>query len=892
MNEVTKDILKHYGTKRHSGRYPYGSGKEPYQHAGDFLTRVEKSRRDGMSETEIAKSLELSTKEYRLQVAIAGDERRQEDYAKIKALRDKGYSLNAIAKEMGYKNDSSVRSLLNEKAHDRMMAAKNTADFIKKQVDEQKMVDIGAGVEKEINVSRTMFDQAVYMLKQQGYEEYAGRIDQVTNPGKKTTVKVLAVPGTEHKEMFNTEDIGSLKEYITRDGGESFKPKFVYPASMDSKRLQIRYKEDGGEDRDGLIEIRRGVDDLSLDGSHYSQVRILVDGTHYIKGMAVYSDNMPPGVDVVFNTNKDKSKSKLECLKEIDKKDPNNPFGSYIKEEGGQHEYTGADGKKHLSLINKRADEGDWDSWKNKVPSQFLAKQNPDLIKKQLKLSLQDKYAEFDDIKSLNNPTIKRQLLESFANDCDSSAVHLKAASLPRQRYQVILPCATLSDKEIYAPNFKTGEKVALIRYPHAGTFEIPILTVNNKHKDSENMIGKNPKDAVVINKKVADRLSGADFDGDTVMVIPTGGKVKITSTKPLKDLEAFDPKMEYPKREGMKVMSKKYTQKEMGVISNLITDMTLKGATPDELARAVKHSMVVIDAAKHKLDYTRSYKENNIKELSSKYQGRIEDGKYREGASTLISRAKSEVRINKTIGTPKINPKTGELIYKEDPKTYISKKTGLPTHNKQKTTLMSVTKDARTLSSGHPKEEAYALYANKLKAMANDARKELLSTGKLKYDANANKVYEKEVKSLESKLRIAELNRPRERRAQMIANSKVKAIESMDNEMDKDELKKVRQRSLAEARVKVGAQRVPIEIDDREWEAIQAGAISDTKLKSILNHVDIDKLRERATPRTVNQLSQAKVDKIKMMQGMGYTNAEIAKSIGSSSSTVSKYLN
>lgn len=891
MNEVAKDILKHYGTKRHSGRYPYGSGKEPYQHGGDFLSRVESLRKEGKSETDIAKEIGLSTKEYRLQVAIAGDERRQEEYAKVIALKEKGYSLNAIAKEMGYKNDSSIRSLLNEKSKERMEAARNTAEFIKKEVDKQRIVDIGAGVEKELNISRTMFDQAVYMLKQQGYEEYAGRINQVTNSGKKTTVKVLAVPGTEHKEMFNTEDIGSLNKYISRDGGETFKPKFVYPASMDSKRLQIRYKEDGGEDKDGLIEIRRGVDDLSLNGSHYSQVRILVDGTHYIKGMAVYSDNMPPGVDVVFNTNKDKSKSKLECLKKIDKKDPNNPFGSYIKEDGGQHEYTGKDGKKHLSLINKRSDEGDWDKWKNKIPSQFLAKQNIDLIKKQTNLSLQDKYAEFDEIKSITNPTVKRQLLQSFADDCDASAVHLKAASLPRQRYQVILPNPNISDKEIYAPNFNNGEKVALVRYPHAGTFEIPILTVNNKHKDSEKMIGKNPKDAVVINKKVADILSGADFDGDTVMVIPTGGKVKITNKKPLEGLKDFDPKMEYPKREGMKVMTKKNTQIEMGKISNLIADMTLKGADDDEMARAVKHSMVVIDAAKHELDYTRSYKENNIKQLKADYQGRIENGKYKEGASTLITRAKSPVKINKTIGTPKIDPKTGELIYKEDPKTYISKKTGLPTHNTQNTTRMAITKDARTLSSGHPKEEVYASYANKLKAMANEARKELIATGKLNYDSNANKVYANEVESLKSKLRLSQLNQPKERRAQMIANAKVKAIKDSDETYDKEELKKISQRALAEARVKVGAERVPIKINEREWEAIQAGAIHDTTLKQILNYADIDEVRKLATPKTSNDLSNAKIDKIKMMQSMGYTNAEIAKSVGTSASTVAKYV-
>lgn len=140
----------------------------------------------------------------------------------------------------------------------------------------------------------------------------------------------------------------------------------------------------------------------------------------------------------------------------------------------------------------------------------------------------------------------------------------------------------------------------------------------------------------VGINSKVAERLSGADFDGDTVMVIPCNSdrsKVKITSTRPLEGLDGFDPKLEYgpsssPKvdidgtkhyyrgdRE-YKIMTKTATQNEMGRISNLITDMTLNGATREQLARAVRHSMVVIDAEKHKLDYQQSAIDNDIASL------------------------------------------------------------------------------------------------------------------------------------------------------------------------------------------------------------------------------------------------------------------------------------
>ena len=420
---------------------------------------------------------------------------------------------------------------------------------------------------------------------------------------------------------------------------------------MDSNRIKIRYAEEGGIDKDGLIEIRRGVDDLSLGESHYAQVRILVDNNKYMKGMAVYSDDMPDGVDIVFNTNKKQGTPKGDVLKNITN-DPDNPFGSLIKA-GGQSYYIDKDGKRQLSLINKRAEEGDWGEWSKNLPSQFLSKQSITLIKKQLNLASADKQAEFDEIMSLTNPTVKKVLLKSFSDDCDAAAIHLQAAALPRQKYQVILPITSMKDNEVYAPNYKNGEQVALVRFPHGGTFEIPILTVNNKHAEARRILGNTPADAIGINSKVAARLSGADFDGDTVMVIPTGGKVKITSTPPLKGLEGFDPILEYGgKKEGtFKLM--KNTQTEMGKISNLITDMTLKGATQDEIARAVRHSMVVIDAEKHKLDYKQSELDNGIASLKKKYQGTYdEEGRYSEGASTLISRAKSETSVLKRKGS------------------------------------------------------------------------------------------------------------------------------------------------------------------------------------------------------------------------------------------------
>lgn len=888
MNPIAEEILMHYGMPRRSGRYPWGSGDNPYQHSGDFLSRIEELKKQGMKETEIAKEMGLSTTQLRVQKSLAKDERRSLQVATAKGLREKGYSLNEIARQMGFTNDSSVRSLLNETTEAHMNQAKKTAEFLKEMVDEKGMIDVGTGVERELGISKEKMKEALYILEREGYDTFGGGVQQVTNAGKQTNLKILCPPGTEHKEIYNYENVHSVKDYdkILTEDGQKVRPAFRYPESMDSKRLIINYNEDGGIEKDGVIEIRRGVDDLSLGNSHYAQVRILVDGTHYLKGMAVYADDLPDGIDVRFNTNKKKGTPTEKVLKPITN-DPDNPFGSLIKEYGGQSYYTDKKGNEHLSLINKRAEEGDWGEWSKHLPSQFLSKQSITLIKKQLNLATADRVAEYEEIRSLTNPTVKKTLLKSFADDCDAASIHLKAAALPRQKYQVILPLTSIKDNEVYAPNYKNGEQVALIRYPHGGTFEIPILTVNNKQAEGKRVLGTTPKDAVGISSKVAERLSGADFDGDTVMVIPTNGKIKITSTPPLKGLESFDPKAFY----GPDSASKKYqkmnnTQTEMGKISNLITDMTLKGATQEELARAVRHSMVVIDAEKHGLDYKRSEQDNGIASLKTKYQG-----KPTGGASTLISLAKSETSVPKRQGSPIIN-EDGSLSYKTATDlTYVDKRTGKIKERRQKSTKMAETKDARTLSSGTPQEEAYADYANKLKSLANQARKEMVATKELAYSSSAKLTYQKEVDSLNAKLNMALKNAPRERQAQVIANATIKAKKQANPDMKKAEIKKASQQALTAARIRVGAERKPIEVTDREWEAIQSGAISKTNLRQIVNHVDIDKLRQRATPRTTTALSSAKISRIAAMSASGYTTSEIAEALGISTSTVTKYL-
>lgn len=949
MNPVAEeiDILMHYGMPRRSGRYPWGSGDNPYQRTGDFLGRIEELKKQGWSETpeNIKKEFGLTTSQYRIEKALAKDERRALDVARAKSLKEDGLGATEIGREMGI-NESTVRSLLNDQSAARMNQAKETAAFIKKQIDEKGMIDVGTGVEKELGISKEKLNQALYLLEKEGYPVYKGGIPQVTNPGQQTNQKVICPPGTQHKDIYNYDQIHTLNDYVSYDDGASFRKAFVYPESMSSKRLDICYAEQGGLEKDGIIEIRRGVKDLSLGESRYAQVRILVDDDRYLKGMAVYSDDLPDGIDVRFNTNKKSDVPMRDVLKKV-KNDPDNPFGSAIKEHGGQSYYDDPNGKytdpitgkkQSLSLINKRADQGDWDDWKDALPSQFLSKQSLSMAKKQLNLAKTDKLDEYDEICSLTNPTVKKHLLGKFADECDSAAVHLQAAALPGQKYHVIVPVSSLKDTEVYAPNYESGTKLALIRYPHGGTFEIPILTVNNKNGIAKKLIGADSIDAVCINSKVAERLSGADFDGDTVMCIPTHdskGKVRITSTQALKGLEGFDPKTTYGYdtktvdadgtehyyRNGREFRKMNNTQTEMGKISNLITDMTLAGATDSEKAAAVRHSMVVIDAEKHKLDYKQSEIDNNISALKKKYQAHVdENGRVRYGgASTIISRASGEKSVVKRQGSPHVNVESdplydptkpkGSLVYKTaDDAVYtynkVNKRTGEVTTvtktKMQKSTRMAETDDAMTLVSEakHPMEIVYADYANSMKALGNKARLEMISTGKIQYSASAKFTYQKEVDSLNAKLNNAELNTTRERAAQRKANAEVsakkKAAEEQGSKMKTSEVKKASQQSLTKYRQEVGSvsrKDRSIKITDREWEAIQAGAISENKLKRILNNTDIDDLRERATPKTTKTLSQAKINTIKAMRESNYTLEQIAKKVGVSTSTVSSYL-
>ena len=921
MNPIEKDIkffydvddetdsLEHYGTKRHSGRYPWGSGENPYQRSGDFLSRVEELEKSGkFTEKELVAQINatlpeeyrMSTTEFRYARKVAANQRRALQYDQVRALREDGFGWVEIGNKLGI-SESSVRSIYKGNAGKKETDTKALVETLKKEVDKKGMVDVSEGVNQVLGVSPDKLDEAIYRLEAEyGYQRYGVGIRQPTNINQQTNVMVIAKPEYNQKYAYEHQgDIQSLGDYHSDDGGETFQ-KLQRPSSMSSDRVAIRYGDEGGLDKDGVIEIRRGVDDLSLGNSHYAQVRIMVDNSHYLKGMAVYSDDVPDGYDVIFNTNKPSGTPKMKVLKPI-KDDPDNPFGAALTA-AGQSEYIGADGQKHLSPINKLREEGEWDTMAKNLSSQFLSKQPIKLIKQQLNLTLADRKAEYEEITQCTNPTIKQKLLMDFADTCEGNSMTLKASSFPGQSTKVILPLTKISEKECYCPTYENGTQLALIRYPHAGTFEIPIVTVNNKNVSGKRNFG-NIQDAIGINSKVAERLSGADFDGDTVVAIPISSKVAVKATPALRGLKDFDPKTAYAVPEGnpngVRLMKKEEKQKEMGIISNLITDMTLRGAPPEEITRAVKHSMVVIDAEKHKLDYKRSEREKGIQELKKKWQIRVdEDGNERfGGASTLLSRRKQTVDVPERTGSAYVDPETGNLIYKESGRTYIDPKTGKRVEAQTKVSLISQTPDAQTLSSGTIQENLYADFSNQLKNLARKARLEAVHTENMEYNPAAAKEYRTEVQSIDAKLKAVIDNKPKERRAMIIANANIKAkiqAQGLDPKKDKKEIKKISAVEMQRARDSVGASgsKTRITFTDREWEAVQAGAITHTKLTKILNASKPDEIVKRAMPKTATVMTNAKMAKAKAMLANGYTYNEIAKACGVPESTVYSALN
>lgn len=890
--------LEHYGTPRHSGRYPWGSGDNPYQHSGSGFYRAARDLQSkGVSTKDIAAMFGMSTTEYKKQYSLGRLEHKNEQRALNEQLMDQGLNRSERARKLGV-NESTIRSWENEVTQKREKITNATVDVLRKNLDEKHYLDVGDGVASSMGITTNRLDTAVQALVNEGYEVHNIRVDQVSNPSHKTTVKVLCEPGTTARDLYQNHmhEIGLVN--VKFDDAHGLTSRGMEPPhSISSKKVQVVYAEDGGSAKDGLIELRPGAKGLDMGNSKYAQVRIAVDDTHYLKGVAVYNDDLPKGIDIRFNTNKSNTGNKLDAMKEL-ASDPNNPFGSTIKDQNGMNgrKRSPGDPVGYLNIVNE---QGGWQEWSKTLSSQFLSKQSVKLAQQQLSITKQERQSELKDILSLSNPTVRKHELEEFAEKCDTAAVHLKAAAMPGQSNALILPINSLKKNEVYARNYPNGTEVVLIRHPHGGTFEIPQLKVNNRNKEALKIIG-NSNDAIGIHHSVAAQLSGADFDGDTVIVIPNNSK-KVKTKQPFKELQEFDPKI-YKFPEGTdksKFIKPDTKQREMGVASNLITDMTLRNADDAHIIRAVKYSMVVIDSEKHKLDYKQARKDFGIEELKRTYQNKgTVDGKEKYGgASTLISRAKSEKMVPERRQVVKVDPNTGEKIFFETGRTYVNKK-GETVTNKTKSTQMREAKDAFDLVSsanngtGTAMERVYAKYANDMKSMANQARKEAVHIKESPKSPEAAKKYEKEVKSLNAQLTEAKAWSPKERNAQLFADHVYKMTVRDNPTMTDDQKKKVRTQALVTGRARLGGTKPKVTFSAKEWEAVQAGAISKTTLTELLRYADSDKVRELALPKSKTSMTSSKMAVAKSRLNAGYSYSEVAKMLGVSVSTLQRAMN
>jgi predicted transcriptional regulator len=979
---VAKGVIKHIGTAT-SGRYPKGSGEDPEQHSATILGDYKELKRAGMTDSEIAKGRGLTPDEFmraKTEVLKAGKKRRLkfgegltaeekshllfDDYKKLRSqgmtdleiakskgisstefrqrqgrkkdddfvrlalqanrLKETGMSTSAIGREMGT-NESNVRSYLEPARLKRAQETQGIADGLKACIDKVKYVDVGKGTNLSLNVSPDKLATAVTILEDEGYKLHYVKVQQ-PGTGKDTNMKILAAPGIPYKEVnAHKYDAKSPAMYFVKDSVNAYGYQPIN--SIARNKVMVRYAEDGGALKDGTLELRRGLIELDMGKARYAQVRVGVEGNMFMKGMAIYGDDMPSGIDIIYNSNKARGAEDSKVFKPFTK-DPDNPFGAVLSRQNivSMKEDGVTPNVGHLNIVNE---EGDWADWSKTLSSQVMSKQRPAFAKRQLALALDEKVGEYREIMALTNPALKKKFLEEFSDACDGASVDLKAAAMPRQASSAILPFNSIKPTEVYAPQHREGEMVVLIRHPHGGPFEIPQLMVNNKNPEALKTIG-DARDAIGIHPSVAVKLSGADFDGDTVLVIPNDGSFTVKPS--FKSLIEFDPRALY-KNDTLPKMPDKTKQRLMGEASNLITDMTVMGASDEKIIRAVKHSMVVIDAQKHSLDYRASFRENGIAALKKEFQGKANGG-----ASTLISKASSDQRVGhrkdfsiKRVSqydpstgkmTGGVNPLTGEKVYdytnesyvktsvkdtvtgklrsltREERKKlnegeYIGKIKQTIIERQSKTTKMEDTPDARTLISkgGTEIETIYADHANALKDLANSARKVYVSTPNLVYSKEAKEFYAPQVESLKAKQDVALANRPLEREAIRLANREIEIKRQAKPDMDAAELKKVKGQALTTARARLGKEAYKIVITDIEWQAIQAGAISNHTLNEILDSADLDQVKERALPRLSKTLSVTQLNRVKQMRKNGIMPSEIANALGITTNALYKAL-
>lgn len=258
------DELKHYGIIRRSGRYPWGSGKDPFQNTKNFINYVDDLKKKGMTEKQIAQGLGITTTQLRAERALAVAEVRKAEEIEVIRLKDKQWSNVAIGKRIG-RNESQVRNILKNADKDKRTILETTRDQLKDQMTSKEYLDIGRGAAQQLGVTEHTLSLAVHALKEEGYQVMYTKARQAG--GKETSVVALVKPGVAWTDFNQNRDKIQPPTVYSEDGGRSFLG-ILPPVAVDPSRISVRYGNDGGGDADGVLYIRPGVDDLSLGGAH------------------------------------------------------------------------------------------------------------------------------------------------------------------------------------------------------------------------------------------------------------------------------------------------------------------------------------------------------------------------------------------------------------------------------------------------------------------------------------------------------------------------------------------------------------------------------------------------------------------------------------------------
>lgn len=884
-------MFDHYGRKGMKW-YQHIFGEE--QKKWRTLQKVEdyKASHPGATYTEMAAAFGISTGELRQRVMAEGHHKREFRLYIAKQMEEEGISKSDMDTVFNAPKGTAARVLAaGQSKKDAKM--NEIRDKIVNRVDEVKYLDIGKGTDIQLGVTRETLEGIVRGLEAEGYHTHTVYLKNLTDANKDTTMRVLSKEPDLKKVVAHKHDIRSLDAWYDPEGKlRDIEP----PQQLDWDRVKIRYGDEGGKARDGMMQIRPGAEGLDLGDARYAQVRIAVGGTSYLKGVAIvdHTAKFPPGTDIIFNTNKPKGTPREDVLKPLKKEVmSDNPFGAVIKSQKG-----------YINFVSK---EGDWNDWSAGLAAQMVSKQPDKFVKAQLDKTYGNIKKDFEAFQAIEHPVIRSHFLEEYARSLTTKANKLKAEGVEGERAQLLLSNPNLKPNEVYAPNYKNGERVCLIRYPHGGTFEIPELVVNNNHQSSRRILG-NAIDAIMVNPSVAGKLSGADFDGDTVYVLPQNKKNPILSTELppsiRKKVAEFDPeKYHVDMPSGKHVVTKKYSTDQMGIATNLISDMTTLKAPVGDIIDATLYSMVVIDSYKHNYDLKQAKKDFRINDLKKKYQGAAN-----AGSATIITRARSKVKVyehfdgtlervkEKSYKTTGANGKEyREKYYVLEDGTEVSKK------RVKEVRLMDITKDAHTLKSSHPNtiEDRYANYANGLKALQNEAYKANAAIKMPKKDPQAAKQYAPEVQSIEGKLKAAMSKAPTERQIELLAEQRFRHYSYPG--MEAEDRKKLAARSRITARkIVTGQSQGPksrrserMHLTDMEWQAIFHNALSPSTVKRVLEYCDSDEVREKVIPKGYQSIPSAKISRARAMlaQTSGgkpkYTYAEVAEALGVSVSAL-----